>query len=224
MQVSVKKPCTVYISFTRQLPNTFKLYHQKYGLYFFRQLQGKTPRIKFNLCHAGIYKSETPFKVVKVVPIEIPDSLPSLPEYERNDIKDFVIVDNFNLTGSPARVFVKEGRVEKGRKFYELPKPLRVFILLHEIGHFFYGLTPKDFDAASKMSQKDGEDYISKRRNESEKKCDLFALIHYLNFGYNRSMAYYALKTVLSRSQDNVDRVKELANNIQKTQKANLYE
>ncbi|HEX7904824.1 MAG TPA: hypothetical protein VF487_13190 [Chitinophagaceae bacterium] len=218
MQVKIKKPCTVYIKFTGSLPNRFSLCHDKHGLYYFRDLQGKAPRIKFNLCHPGVYRSNTPFEVVKVVPIEVPDTLPGLPPYERNEIKDFVIKHNPDLTGSPARVYAKDGVVETGQEFNSHPKPIRAFILLHEIGHFFYGLTDADYVKANKMPEPLGRDYIRKKRNESEVKCDLFALIHYLQMGYNRSMAFYALATVLSRSKDNVNRLKELIKNIQKTQ------
>lgn len=218
MQVSVKKPCTFYIQFKGVPPRSFNLFHEKYGLYFFRNLDGKTPRIKFNLCHPGVYSSPQDFEVVKCVPIEKPATLPALPPYERNEIKDFVIVDNPDLQGSPARVFVKEGIVERGRELFRLPKPVRVFILLHEVGHFFYGITEGDMRRASKMSDPDARDFLTRRRNESEMKCDLFALIHFLEMGYNRSTAFYALSNVLHRSSDNNKRLQALFNNIQKTQ------
>ena len=213
----------MYVSFPGQNPNKFKLFHEKHGLYFFRDLQGKVPRIKFNLCHAGNYNSQTPFRVEKIVGLEIPDNLPSLPSYERDKIKDFVIVDNPRLT-TPARIFVDKGIIEKGSGLKRFPKPIRVFILLHEVGHFFYGVNQSDIDKANSMSENEGREYLSQRRNESEKKCDLFALVYYLKMGYNRSMAFYSLSTVLSRSQDNVDRVKELAKKIQITQKKSIYE
>lgn len=211
----------MYIRFTSGNPNLFKLFHNQFGLYYFRNLEGKAPRIKFNLPHPGIYTSDTPFEVVKVVPLEIPSHLPSLPSYERNEIKDFTIVKNPDLK-APARVFVKDGRVETGRMFEDLPKPIKAFVILHEIGHFFYGITDKDIQKANTMPDNEARDHISYKRNESEKKCDLYAMNHYLMMGYNRCMAYYALKSVLSRSQNNVDRVKQLVNNIQKTQQTKI--
>lgn len=215
--LSIKKPCTVYVKFETP-PGLFQLKHERHGLYYFRDLQGKTPRIKFNICHPGQYTANIPFEIVKVVPIEIPDTLPGLPSYERNDIKDFVINDNFDFYGSPARVFVKEGIIERSKDFYKLPKPIRVFILLHEVGHFFYGITDADIKKANRLPEPDNKDFLRKRMYESEAKCDLFALVQYLQMGYNRSMAYYSLSKVLSRSQDNIDRVKKLVSNIQKTQ------
>lgn len=202
----------------------FNLFHDKFGLYYFRHLQGKTPRIKFNLPHPGIYTSNCDFKIVKAVPIEIPVNLPDLPEYDRNDIKDFTIIDNPNLKGSPARIFPKKGIIEKGRSLYKFPKPVRVFILLHEIGHFFYGVTKQDIEKANSMNEKDGLAFINKKKFEGERKCDLFALIKFLQMGYNRSTAFYSLKKVLCRSQENVNRIKALAAGIQTTQQKNIYE
>lgn len=218
MHVEISKPQTVYVKFIGTLPNRFTMYHDKHGLYYFRDLQGKAPRIKFNLCHPGKYTSSTNFEIVKIVPIEIPENLPDFPKYDRDEIKDFTIVDNPLLQGSPARIFAKTGVIEKGKNFYKLPKPLRVFILLHEIGHFFYGVTNKDIEKAEKMSVFEGKEFLRQKRQEGEKKCDAFALIHYLQMGYNRSMAFNALSTILHRSQNNIDRVKHLLNNIQKTQ------
>jgi len=223
--MQVNKPGTFYIKFTGpEMPRVFKLFHDKHGLYYFRVLQGKAPRIKFNLVHPGNYTSNVPFEVVKQTEIEIPSNLPAFPEYERSELKDFVIQDNFDFTGSPARVFVKEGRVEKSRSFYNLPKPVRVFILLHEVGHFFYGINKADLAKAEKMNDRQAREYLTQRRNESETKCDLFALVTYLRMGYNRSMAFYSLSRVLKESQANVDRLKKLVNNIQQTQSKNLYE
>lgn len=218
--LNIQQPSTVYIAFD-VVPNVFKLYHERYGLYHFRHLEGKYPRIKFNLPHVGKYNSPTPFKVLKIVPIEIPAKMPSLPEYERNDIKDFSIVNNFDLSGSPARMFRKEGIVELGKRFYEMPKPIRMFILLHEVGHFFYGLTDADYKKAEQMGDLAGNDYLKTKRAASEEKCDLFALIHYAQFGYNLSMAFYSLSKMLSRSPANIKRLKTLFNNIQKLQDVN---
>jgi len=218
MQLSVNKPSTVYIQFKGTAPRSFNLYHSKYGLYFFRTLDGKTPRIKFNLCHPGRYKGDKDFEVVKIVPIELPEHLPALPKYERKELKDFIIVDNPQLKGSPARIFAKEGIIERGPVMKTLPKPVRVFVLLHEVGHFFYGVTEGDIERAKTMSKEEGQAYLTRRRNESEMKCDQFALNHFLSMGYNRSTAYYALSKVLSTSPDNLERLKALFNNIQKTQ------
>jgi hypothetical protein len=191
MQLNVNKPCSVYIKFTYTTPQRFALTNEYGKVYYFRILNGKYPRIKFNILHPGTYTGNVPFEVTKIGSVEYPETLPALPEPDRNRFKPFKIVDNFTLNGSPARIFTGEGIIERGRSFYDLPEPIRVFILLHEVGHFHYS---------------------------KEEDADLFALVHYLKMGYNRSMAFYALSQVLKKSDRNLNRLRELLRNIQKTQ------
>jgi hypothetical protein len=216
MQIEMKQPGTVYIHFLHEQPKKFVLTNERGNVYYFRYLTNSVPRIKINIVHPGLYRGNVPFKIVKIVPLEIPQNLPELPEPERNRFKPFNIVDNFSLQGTPARIFTHEGIIEKSREFYELPEPLRLFILLHEVGHFYYGVTEKDKAYAASIP--DGEQWLKNKRDESEKKCDLFALVHYLKMGYNRSMAFYALSHVLKKSKANEQRLKSLLDNIQKTQ------
>lgn len=178
--LKINKPSTVYIKFNGSLPRKFAIKNSKGELYFERYLDGKTPRIKFNIPNEGIYKADTPFEIVKVVDIEIPSIDFDLPPFERDRIKDFVIIDNPNLHNTPARVFTHEGIVEKGSLFYRYTQPMKVFFLLHEVGHFYY---------------------------KTEEYCDLFALVHFLQMGYNMSTAMYALTNVLRRNKQNKDRV-----------------
>jgi len=176
----VSKPATIYVKFEGTLPRKFVLFDNKDKVYFERYLDGKTPRIKFNIPNAGVYKANVPFDVVKEVSLEIPSIDFDLPPFERDRIKDFVIIDNPNLTNTPARIFTHEGIIEKGRSFYQYTQPMKVFFLLHEVGHFYY---------------------------KTEEYCDLFALVHFLQMGYNMSTAMYALTNVLKRNQQNKDRV-----------------
>jgi hypothetical protein len=198
MQVNINKPSTVYIVFAPHMPRKFELSNENGELYYFRFLDGKTPRIKFNLLHAGTYTGNANFSVEKIADLEKPSplSLPALPPHERERSKDFRIVYNPRLTGTPARIFTEIGLIEKGVSFYELCKPVRVFILLHELGHFYY---------------------------KTEEYCDLYALVHYLNMGYNRSMAFYSLSRVLKKTPENLKRLKELHRNIEKTNSKKLF-
>lgn len=193
--LDVSKPSTVYIAFSGNLPRYFELRNSAGELYHFRHLDGKTPRIKFNIVQPDTYSANAAFTLVKIVPIEIPTRLPDLPKHERERYKEFSIVDNPTLSGTPARIFTETGIIEKGQQFYEYPKTIRVFFLLHEVGHFFYS---------------------------TEEYCDLFALTHYLKMGYNRSMAFYALSKVLKRSENNMKRLHFLFTQIQKTQTTKL--
>jgi hypothetical protein len=191
MQLSVKKPCTVYIKFSGAIPGRFELRKPSGSLYFFRKTNGNMPRIKFNMPRAGNFISNVPFEIVKIVtPIEIPTNFPTLPKFERNRVRDVDFQDNPTLTGTPARIFTQLGIIEKGQNFYTFPEPIRVFILLHEIGHFYY---------------------------KTEEYCDMFALEHFLKMGYNKSTAYYCLEEILNESEGNIKRLKELYKNILKT-------
>lgn len=179
-EIKIDKPETVYIKFLGVLPRVFRLRDNKGKLYFERNLDGKTPRIKFNVPNEGVYYTDNEIEVLKQVDIEIPELSFTLPKYERDRIKDFVIIDNPNLHNTPARVFTFDGVIEKGSRFNSYTKPMRVFFLLHEVGHFYY---------------------------KTEEYCDLFALVHFLQMGYNMSTAMYCLTKVLRKNDQNVKRV-----------------
>ena len=85
--VRINQPSTVYIKFSGNLPRKFTVHMREGDLYYFRYLNGKTPRIKFNIPNPGFYKMSEGAEIVKIVPIEIPDSYPVIPEYERNRLR-----------------------------------------------------------------------------------------------------------------------------------------
>lgn len=220
--MTITKPCTVYVRFVDEIPKKFILTNSLGEIYYFRYTAGKFPRIKFNILHPDEYFSNVPIEVVKKVPVEIPKDLPAYPEPERNGLfkNNFSIVDNFSLENTPARIFTKQGVIEVSRMYYDLPKPIRAFLLLHEIGHFFYGVTDSDIEYANSITN--GEQWLKDKAQKSEEKCDLFALINYLEMGYNRSMAFYALSHILKHSKENEERLKSALNNIQQTQTKTL--
>lgn len=192
MQLNANKSGCYYISFPNR-PNYFELRDANGDIYHFRYCRN-TPRIKFNIPDPGVYTTNVPFTLVDVKPIEIPTTWPELPPPERDRWPASGVSKieyNPAIKGTPVRIFTEEGVIETGNRFYEYPPVLRLFLLLHETGHYFY-LT---------------EEY-----------CDLWALINYLRMGYNRSMAFFALNDILSRNAHNLNRVMYLFNNIQKTQ------
>jgi hypothetical protein len=191
MQVNVSKPSTVYIHFKSGTPGLFKLLDKNGKIYYFRYTDGKVPRIKFNIPDVGEYTSPTDFDIVKIGNIEVPKNLPRLPPAERDRYRDEVIKFNPNLTNTPARIFteMKPAVIETSRGFYELPDPIKLFLLLHEKGHQFY---------------------------KTEDFCDLYALVNYLRMGYNRSMGYYSLIKILSRTKQNIERTKKMFETINK--------
>jgi hypothetical protein len=195
--LKVDSPCTVYVQFAQPLPNLFAITDARTGRnYFFRYLDGRTPRIKFNIPDPGNYTFSVPVKITRIKGIEIPDRLPELPPAERNRYKGEpeVLIDP--ELDDMARIYTTENTIVLGKRWLELPSwPIQLFILLHEKWHMFY-LT---------------EDF-----------CDMGALNDFLRMGYNRSTAYYALDNFLSDTNINRYRVKQLFNNIQKTQKEPL--
>jgi hypothetical protein len=195
VQVEINKPSTVYVKFpSNNIPRKFIVNDSNNELYFERFLDGKTPRIRFNIPYPvnTVYDIKTPCEVVKITDIKIPDLTIELPPFERNRVKDIQIVDNPELNGTPARIFTYDGVIELGRKFYTFPKPMRVFFLWHEVAHLYY---------------------------KTEKYCDLFALIHFLKSGYNMSTAMYCLTNVLRRNRQNFDRVVYIYKHLMKEEK-----
>lgn len=189
MKFSISEPSTVYV---KGLENTDLINVYLKGLdkpYFFRLLNKKYPSIKFNLCHAGDY-SMTSGIVEKIGAIEIQKFNYKLPPHDRERMKFFEFRKNPTLTGSPARNFTKTGIIETGTKFPHYPFAVRLFILLHECGHFYY------FD---------------------ETNADAWAAKTFVDMGYNESTALYSLSNVLNfETKRNKDRIETMLSNVQK--------
>lgn len=189
MKFEITAPSTIYVN---GLQETDHINVYLKGLpkpYFFRVLFKKYPSIKFNLCHPGSY-SMTAGKVEKIAPIEIQKFNYKLPAHDRERMKFFEFRKNPTLTGSPARNFTKTGIIETGTKFPHYPFAVRLFILLHEIGHFYY------FD---------------------ETNADAWAAKTFIDMGYNESTALYSLSNVLNfETTRNKDRITTMLANVQK--------
>lgn len=174
------------------MPRLFLLNKADGKGYYFRYLDGKTPRIKFNIPDPGEYVTNVPIEVVNIRPIEIPDNYPTLPPAVRDRWKPLTEVYNPDMdkvTTTPIRIYTEPGIIEYGDRFLEYIEPIQVFLKEHEKGHLFY---------------------------VDEEHCDMYALLNFIRMGYNQSTAYYALSHILQRSPENVQRMKTLFNNIQK--------
>lgn len=188
----VDKPSTVYVRFTDRMPYLFLLNNASGEGYYFRYLDGKTPRIKFNVPDPGEYVTNAPIELVKIAPIEIPDKYPTLPPATRDRWQVVSKVYNPDMdkqTATPIRIYSNEGIIEYGDRYLSYIKPIQIFLEQHEIGHLFY---------------------------VDESSCDMYALINFIRMGYNQSTAYYALSHILSRNPESVKRLKSILNNIQK--------
>lgn len=190
MTLEVSRPVTVFIRFTAEMPLLFELTGENNGLYYFRHLPPGTPRIKFNIVDPDTYTANVPFEVVKTTAVETPAKYPELPPAERARYQPVKFVYNPDLTGTPARIYSAIGLIEHGPEYYKYPNPIRLFIDLHEEGHLFYA---------------------------TEEFCDVWALVNYLRMGYNRSMAYYTLYHILGKSEQNINRLKNLLDQIKIT-------
>lgn len=179
---------TVYISFPEEMPKLFLVMGSSGEIEYFRYMDGKTPRMKFNLVVPDTYFCSVPFEIIKIVPVEIP-ALPELPAAERNRYKgEPEIIFDPNWNESPASCFTDENVILHGPAWMELIPPIRIFIDLHEVGHFFY---------------------------RTEEFCDLFAFVNFMRMGYNRSTAYYSLSKVLRVNDQSINRIKSIFKTIQ---------
>jgi len=180
------------VRFTEYMPHRFLLNSiSDNECYYFRYLDGNTPRIKFNVPDPGCYEPDAPIEVVKAVDIEIPTNYPVLPPANRDRLKPVSYYYNPEMdkeTMTPIRIYTEPGVIEYGDKFLSYISPIQKFLTLHEYGHFFY---------------------------IEEENCDLYALVNFCRSGYNQSTALYALSHILGRSKENIERIRSLFNNIQ---------
>lgn len=183
------KPST-YIVRLFENANRFVVYDSKGKIYFYRDLPNGLREFKVNIPDEGIYTFNNK-ALVKQKPIEINYKAERInfPRKERNRAKKFYFTYDANETTSPALIYTGTGEIVRGRKFKELSKPMQIFILLHELGHFYY---------------------------QTEEFCDLYALYHFLKMGYNPSTAMYCLVDQLRRNPNNDKRILSLYNELLK--------
>jgi len=159
------------------------------NLYHFRTFEKLTTECKINFPKNGRYEIKGCIGL-DLKPLEYCNlEYFKLPQIERNRAKKghTRIVMNEDLKGTPARIFTHQQKIEISPMFKTLPFQIQKFIIFHEIGHYFYS---------------------------TEWKTDAFALYWFLKKGYNESNAYYALSKILSKSNDNIERIEKMANHI----------
>lgn len=166
------------------------IYSSDGSIYHLRELPHSTP-IDVAIHHADTYTTDIDCIVMPLGDIVPQDIDIELPTAERWRLRPVKVCYNSELEGTPARIFTTKNPaiIEVGPRFYTLPKQMRLFILLHEVGHLFYS---------------------------EEWKVDLFALKVFLSAGYNQSQAFYALSKVLGNSPQSEDRITRLFNTIMK--------
>lgn len=180
--IKIDKPTTLKLKSNR---DSSRIYDEKGRKIFHRFFKGKADNFSVNLPRKGVYYFDENTTINDILPLEKNRITFELPPQERSRYKPFKIVHNKSLTSTPARIFTEAGVIEVSDRFYQFDPQIRLFILLHELGHYFY---------------------------KTEWKTDLFALYYYLQLGYNKSQAFYALSRVLHPSPSNMVRIKSLFN------------
>lgn len=181
----VKEKATVTVTLSK-MPGVLKVMRGSL-LYFFRELTGRMKDadgvIKINILHPGSYTLSHEAESIKVEPIRIHPLPFPLPPKDRDLFKSFEVVYNPDLKNTPARNFTGHGIIEVSPQFKKLPHFIQEFIMLHEVGHFYY---------------------------KDEINADLYALKKYIEKGYNNSGAYYSLTKVLRPTEANKKRIDNL--------------
>lgn len=176
------RPTSYIISFLNNV-DKFTIFDNKGKVYYYRYLpyNERDKPIKVNIPDPGLYYFSND-AIIKEKPLIVTPEVFKirLPQRERNRDKSYFIEHDPNQTESPAIIYTDIGRIVTGTKFKELPIPMKIFVLLHEIGHFRYS---------------------------TERFCDLYATIEFIKLGYNPSTAMYCLTDVLKNSNGKTDRV-----------------
>lgn len=186
MLLTITEPTTARLTF--EPARALLVTDSENNIYHLRTFDNLTTECVVNFPKNGTYQIKQA-KGIKKSPLVYCDlSNFKLPEIERNRAKKGTkIVLNENLKGTPARIFTHKNIIEISPAFKKLPFQVQKFIIFHEIGHFFYS---------------------------TEWKTDAFALYWFLKKGYNESNAYYSLSKILSRNNDNIERIQKMANHI----------
>jgi hypothetical protein len=184
-KVKIHEPSTLLLR--RNGAKEARIYDKRGRKIYRRYFGGRADNFSVNLPQAGEYYLPDNFDIRDRLPL-VPCKVKfTLPEPERNRLKPFRIEYKPDLIGTPARIFTDAGLVEIGPEFNRHEPPTKLFILLHELGHYYY---------------------------KTEWKTDTFALYWYLKLGYNKSQAFYALTKVLKTSPANMERILNLFNKI----------
>lgn len=182
----IKTPSTIY--FTAAEKGAVKYFIN--GTHYGDNLYEKGI-FKYNFPVPGIYIAVTSSPVIesKTSPLEIVHKNITLPPPDRNKAVGIKKAYFDTKSNSPARIYTDKQIVVLNPKFRDYSIQIRYYILLHEMGHYFYS---------------------------DEADADTFAAYHYLKDGYNPSEAFDALASVLHPSKRNDERIKNIYNLISK--------
>lgn len=178
LKITISKPSSIFL--TAAAPGAVKIYCNG-KLYAEKPA---TKNFKFNLPYENTYIFDGPgLEIKNITPLQKVIKTIELPTPDRN--KEFGVKEILynNESTSPARIFTNEQIICVNKKFFDYPIEVRMFILLHEVGHFFY---------------------------TEEWKCDTFAAFHFLDMGFNPSQAFESLAGVLHQGKRNDERIENI--------------
>jgi len=177
-KINIKEPSTILLK--RKGAKIAQIYDRSGRRIYRRFLHPRADNFSVNLPRTGEYFLPDDIEIrdrLHLVPCRVNFKLP---EPERNKYKPFKIEFKADLEGTPARIFTDSGLIEIGPQYQSYDPPTKLFILLHELGHYYY---------------------------QTEWKTDTFALYWYIKLGYNKSQAFYALTRVLKVNPLNFHRI-----------------
>lgn len=185
--LNTSKPVTALIDF-KGAPACLRIYSGQNGnLHYIRPNKAGLTHFEVNIPRPGKYFIEGP-ATVTTKPLEKRIYPQTLPPAERHSRPNPFLTFNPDVKTTPARIHKDTGELQICAGFMDLPNEVRYFILLHELGHFRY---------------------------KTETFCDQYALKRFLEDGYNPSQAVIALTRILTPSEQNEDRVKQVFNIIE---------
>lgn len=186
MDILTLKPKKAHkIEFKRPIKR-FSVYDLNKNLVYERFFENKQKNIEFNLPY---YQPETkyvintgqPYNIINFSISEI--KLPNIKTNINPNKQKVKVLLNYNLKGTPARIFVKEKVIEVSAFFISLPRYQKEFILLHELSHF---------------------------NNIDEAKTDLNALYYYIKGGHNFTQAIETHNKILNSSPLKIQRLENI--------------
>lgn len=163
----------------------FTLLNAKGEIWISREWNLTQKECNVNIVYTGEYTGSRPFKAKRNGDITTGGHDIQVHIPERFRFKDFIIEHRNDIGSTPARIntTASPAVIQVSDKWKSYPPQVRLFVLLHEMGHMFY---------------------------KTEDKCDNFALKLYLMQGFNASQAFYALSKILHPTGEGLQRIQKL--------------
>ena len=180
----IKKPTTVFF---KALTNGYIKVFRNGQLYFENKISKNL--FEVNLPFDGFYSfSGHGFEILSYNDLIFKQANITLPTPDRNN--QFTLIKQVLIdatSSSPAKISINKDLIILSPKFYGYTQEVKLFIILHEIGHYQY---------------------------IEEWKADRFAAYHFLKMGCNPSQAFESLAGVLHDSASNDERIQKIYNQL----------